>query len=988
MKKWWLLLCMSVALAFGACVPTDNGSSGGGNDGVHIHADANSDGACDGCVAKINTVIDFYSINDLHGKFDDTYANCGVDEMSTYLRGAQYTNPNTIILSAGDMWQGSAESNFTKGAIVTEWMNDLGFVGMAMGNHEYDWGESFIESNAALADFPFLAINIYDRATNERVDYCQPSVTVEVSGVQIGIIGAIGDCYSSISPDKVQDIYFKTGADLTSLVKAESAKLRQEGAEMIVYVLHDSFLDEGHYDSALSNGYVDLVFEGHTHQQVKRQDSHGVWHLQAGGDNKNGLSHARVTLNILTDKVTVNKAEIVSHSTYANNYDDEIVDELLNKYADDLQKVNEVLGNNDTYRDDDALTAFAAQTMYEHGEARWGDDPRYAGKIVLGGGYLNVRYPYYLPAKDVTYGDLYSLFTFDNPIVLCSVSGYRLKRQFINSTNYVMYYGEDGLQIKNNVVDNETYYVVVDTYCALFDFAGMGYLNIVDYYDEEKQVFTRDLLAEFIKDGGMTSEIADEYTSILDLLAIGEDLPLGGETTERYRVKGRVVDIENNSKGILTIADDDNNELYIYRINNFSSLDIKPGVGDTIVLEGKILKYFGAYQTIIEMKDATLCEVITGSGGGSTAGEYKLTLSSGFGGSDISKYDTGNYGEYTVSGIELEYYRAYRSGDCSIACLLPNLNGENDGTMYGTIYNVDPIYGIYSITITYKSATAATLYTGDDRVSQMTAYTLTGGTSFQTLTFTVDSDNFFKIDTGDSVLHLQALEISYTNQVVSYNTVKQNAGANQVRLNPTVYQGTLVAGQSQVSVPISVSYQNGNLEILETRTYTYYTLEYVESHPSVKSAAAMLDPMDVAAYYTAFKQFPANYAAKNFDGNDFSNVRAVFGNDTRYVSKYSRTNGYAQYVPYKSGQNVYYEFDIGLQSSYWEDGERGVGRVVAWESGWNVSTYANAPVCVYTDDHYATFQEYLNTGEFGTRFDAERDLTYFKWSAPETVSAQ
>ncbi len=879
MKKWLLLVCISVALAFGACVPTDDGggSSNGGNGDVHIHADANGDGTCDGCVAKINTVVDFYSINDLHGKFDDTYANIGVDEMTTYLRGAQYTNANTVILSAGDMWQGSAESNFTKGALITEWMNDLGFVSMTMGNHEYDWGESYIESNAALADFPFLAINIYDRATNERVDYCQPSVTVEVSGVQIGIIGAIGDCYSSISPDKVQDVYFKTGNDLTSLVKAESTKLRQEGAEMIVYVLHDSYLETGHYDSALSNGYVDLVFEGHTHQQVKRQDSYGVWHLQAGGDNQNGLSHARVTLNILTDKVTVNKAEIVSHSAYQNNYDDEIVDELLDKYSSELQKVNKVLGNNDTYRDYDALTAFAAQAMYQYGAERWGDDPRYAGKIVLGGGYLNVRYPYYLPAKDVTYGDLYSLFTFDNPIVLCSVSGSRLKRQFINSYNYVMYYGEDGQQIKNNVVDNETYYVVVDTYCAQYNFAGMGYLNIVDYYDEERQVFTRDLLAEFIKDGGMTREIADEYT---------------------------------------------------------------------------------------------------------------LTLSSGFGSGDISKYDTGNYGEYSVSGIELEYYRAYRSGDCSIACLLPNLNGANDGTMYGTIYNVDPIYGIYSITITYKSATAATLYTGDDRVSQMTAYTLMGGTSFQTLTFTVDSDNFFKIDTGNSVLHLQSVEISYTNQVVSYNTAKQNAGDSQVRLNPTVYQGTLVAGQSQVSVPVSVSYQNGNLEILETRTYTYYTLEYVESHPSVKSAAAMLDPVDVAAYYTAFKQFPANYAAKNFDGNDFSDVRAVFGNDTRYVSKYSRTNGYAQYVPYKSGQNVYYEFDIGLQASYWEENERGVGRVVAWESGWNVSTYANAPVCVYTDDHYATFQEYLNTGAFGARFDAERDLTYFQWSAPQTVSAQ
>ena len=509
MKNKWLFLCMCAVLAFCGCAPDDgssSSSSGGGNgDGVHIHADENEDGNCDGCVAKINTVIDFYSINDLHGKFDDTYANCGVDEMTTFLRGRQNANANTILLSAGDMWQGSAESNFTKGALMTEWMNDLGFAGMALGNHEFDWGESHIESNAALAQFPFLAINVYDKATNERVDYCQPSVTVEVSGVQVGIIGAIGDCYSDIAADKVQDVYFKTGNNLTSLVKAESTKLRENGAEMIVYVLHDSYEEYNAYDTSLSNGYVDLVFEGHTHQQVKKQDSYGVWHLQAGGDNKNGLSHARVTLNIIEDTVRVNTAQIVSHSTYQSATDDPVVDGLLEKYADELTKVNEVLGYNNMYRNSSDLKWLAAQAMYEYGAARWGDDPRYAGKIVLGGGYLNVRYPYYLPAKDVTYGDLYSLFTFDNPIVLCSVSGYRLKRQFLNSSSYVMYFGQDGQQIKNNVVDDETYYVVVDTYCAQYNYYGMGYLTIVDYYDAEKQVFTRDLLADYVKNGVLAS---------------------------------------------------------------------------------------------------------------------------------------------------------------------------------------------------------------------------------------------------------------------------------------------------------------------------------------------------------------------------------------------------------------------------------------------------------------------------------------------------
>ena len=86
-------------------------------------------------------------MNDLHGKFADTDTQPGVDELSTYLRAATFSNENTILLSSGDMWQGSSESNLTKGLIMTEWMNSLGFVSMTLGNHEFDWGEDAIKDS-------------------------------------------------------------------------------------------------------------------------------------------------------------------------------------------------------------------------------------------------------------------------------------------------------------------------------------------------------------------------------------------------------------------------------------------------------------------------------------------------------------------------------------------------------------------------------------------------------------------------------------------------------------------------------------------------------------------------------------------------------------------------------------------------------------------------------------------------------------------------
>ena len=160
------------------------------------HVDSDSSGFCDSCETSVTVTVDFYAINDLHGKLLDNESQPGVDELTSYLKSARASDDHAVFLSTGDMWQGASESNLTHGLMMTDWMNSLGFASMTLGNHEFDWGEEFIESNLALADFPFLAINIYERSTNTLVDYCTPSVTVSCGEATIGIIGAIGNFIS------------------------------------------------------------------------------------------------------------------------------------------------------------------------------------------------------------------------------------------------------------------------------------------------------------------------------------------------------------------------------------------------------------------------------------------------------------------------------------------------------------------------------------------------------------------------------------------------------------------------------------------------------------------------------------------------------------------------------------------------------------------------------------------------------------------------
>ena len=475
------------------------------------HMDADDNGRCDSCDISVIILLDLFAINDLHGKFDDTDSNVGVDELSTFIKNFQLKNQYTVLLSSGDMWQGSSESNLTKGKLMTEWMNEMDFVSMTLGNHEYDWGEEYIIENSQLAEFPFLAINVYDRDTNKLVDYCSPSTVVDLGDIQIGIIGAIGDTYSSISAEKSGGFYFKTGSELTALVKAESERLkREEGVDYIIYSIHDGYSRStgsvknvsdseisSWYDSSLSSGgYVDIVFEAHTHKSYILKDAYGVYHFQNGGEN-NGVSHAAISINFANLNSSIETSEVISYKSYSVYGDHPIVDELLEKYADIIARGKEVLGNIKSNLESNTIRQLVADLYYQFGVETWGDEY----DIVLGGGFLNVRSPYVIYKGDVKYSDIQSVLPFDNNLVLCSIKGRDLKSKFFETSNenYFISYGSYGESVKNNIDPNATYYVIVDSYTSTYK-----YNNLTEIARIDEDLYARDLLAEYIKRGKLS----------------------------------------------------------------------------------------------------------------------------------------------------------------------------------------------------------------------------------------------------------------------------------------------------------------------------------------------------------------------------------------------------------------------------------------------------------------------------------------------------
>ena len=628
MKKRCLALLLALIVILTSCegignfLPKEESTVGGSTSAVVAtggHTDADDNGLCDDCGQSVLIVVDFYALNDLHGKLSASGTQPGMGGLTTYLKKTAATDDHTVLLSSGDMWQGGAESNATRGKLVTDWMNEMGFVSMTLGNHEFDWGEAAIEANAELAEFPFLAINVYEKSTNDPVDYCRASTVVEVAGLQIGIIGAIGDCYSSISGQFTEDIYFKTGDELTALVKAESEELRAEGADLIVYSIHDGYGQSksgltsipnhqlaSYYDASLSQGYVDLVFEGHTHRSYTMMDDYGVFHLQNGGDN-DGISHAELQINFANSNKKIRAAEIVSSASYGSLQKDPLLDSLLAKYSSELAGLSRVLGVNDQRRSGNELRQLIADLYLDAALERWGS--RY--DIVLGGGYLSVRDPGYLAEGSVSYDTLCMLFPFDNELVLCSIPGSYLKSQFLETSNrnYFISLSTYGQTVKEKIDPNATYYVMVDRYSSTY---APNHLTEIELYDST--TFARDLLAKHIEAGGLTrapsvSTVFKEVT-IPEALAIGQALASNETTAQGYRIKGRIDRIENFVYGNSYIVDENGNEFYIYGMYDatgkirYDTMDIKPAVGDEVVLEGMITKYVKGSTVKIEIQNA------------------------------------------------------------------------------------------------------------------------------------------------------------------------------------------------------------------------------------------------------------------------------------------------------------------------------------------------------------------------------------------------
>jgi len=293
-------------------------------------------------VPSINLTI--LHINDFHGRILP-YIVRSISE-KTPVSGAAYLaqmineerskNPDgTILLSAGDMFQGTPQSNIFKGEPVVEIMNYLKFDAMTVGNHEFDWGQEVLQNLAKKSNFPYLSANIVDKNGN-YLPYLKPYVIVERKGLKIAIIGLTTPETAYITkPDYVKDLKFLDPVEVLPNIIDE---VRSKGANLVIVLSHLGFDADKELAEKVSG--IDVIIGGHSHTVVNNPlIKRGVIITQAG---YNGIYLGVLELQIQPETNMIlgytKENELKTVFAGPENKFDEKVASIVDKYNNQLKE--------------------------------------------------------------------------------------------------------------------------------------------------------------------------------------------------------------------------------------------------------------------------------------------------------------------------------------------------------------------------------------------------------------------------------------------------------------------------------------------------------------------------------------------------------------------------------------------------------------------------------------------------------------------------
>lgn len=211
--------------------------------------------------------------NDVHSHiepFDATdpkYPNQGgVSRRYTLIEQIRRENPNTLLLDAGDIFQGTPYFNFYGGELEFKLMSKMRYDAATIGNHDFDNGIDGLYAQLPHADFQFLSAN-YDFSNTVLAQHVKPYQVFNRDGIKVGVFGLGIELEGLVNKNLYKETRYldpvEMAEDTVRILKEE------EKCDLVVCLSHlgYEYRNEKISDLMLASltQDIDLIIGGHTH---------------------------------------------------------------------------------------------------------------------------------------------------------------------------------------------------------------------------------------------------------------------------------------------------------------------------------------------------------------------------------------------------------------------------------------------------------------------------------------------------------------------------------------------------------------------------------------------------------------------------------------------------------------------------------------------------------------------------------------------------
>ena len=398
--------------------------------------------------------------NDVHGRIveekgrDKTTSVVGDAKLATVIENERAKkNQTTVVLDAGDAFQGLPISNSTKGEARAEILNKMNYDAMAVGNHEFDFGLDEAKKYKQILKFPLLSSNTY--VNGARLFEASTIVDKDktVKGDEVVVIGVTTpETATKTHPKNVQGVTFKDPIpEVLNVVKEIQAKAKATGDDYKTYVVlahlgvdtttpnewRGSTLADELSKSPLLKGKRVVVIDGHSHTVESKTYGDNVTYNQTGS-YLNNIGKVTLKPNSLLGIPSLIKASETTN-VVPNAEVKKLVDEIKAKYDAENTVVVvknspvELSGTRENVRVRETnLGNVVADSLYEYGQTGFKNKADIA--VTNGGGLRETI------AKDkpITRGSVIAVLPFGNTISQISVTGKDVLAMFEKSLGSIL----------------------------------------------------------------------------------------------------------------------------------------------------------------------------------------------------------------------------------------------------------------------------------------------------------------------------------------------------------------------------------------------------------------------------------------------------------------------------------------------------------------------------------------------------------------------